>query len=74
MKYCQCELSKKTENGEILDVAWIPKEFAKKNKYLKIRINGGWDNGWQVVKTGNILSSEYIYEREYKTHRIITDK
>ena len=74
MKYCQCKLQKSTETGYITDVAWIPTKFAKKNKYLKIKNKGRWENGWKVISIGTILDEECIFDREYVQHRDITDK
>ena len=73
MKYCQCELQKPTENGHIVDTAWIPKKFAKKNTYIKIKNKGKWDNGWKITKIGTVFDEDQIFDREHITHRDVTD-
>jgi hypothetical protein len=66
--YRQCTLKK----GPTVQVAWIPEQFAKKGKYLRI----GDDNGWLVVEAGTRrISGQYLmeHEREYLNHRNVTD-
>ena len=52
--YCQCLLEK---NGDLL-TTWIPKKFAVVDKILKIKNDDGWDNGWKVIKVGELLLNE----------------
>ena len=66
--YRQCTLTR----GTTTQIAWIPEQFAKKDKYLRI----GDENGWQVVEFGSHrLSGQYLmeHEREYMNHRNVTD-
>lgn len=30
-------------------MAWIPEKFAIKGKFLKIKKNDIWDDGWEVI-------------------------
>lgn len=58
--------------GATSEVAWIPEEFAKVGKFLRIED----DNGWQVEKVGSRrMSGVYLaeHEREYLRHRKVTD-
>jgi hypothetical protein len=53
-------------------IAFIPEQFAKVGKYL--RIND--ENGWKVVEVFKLrLSEDYLMEveREYLHHRKVTD-
>ena len=47
--YQQCRL----ERGNAYDVAWIPSTFAIKDKYVKIKKKGEWDDGWKVVSVSD---------------------
>lgn len=66
--YKQCTMTK----NETSQVAWIPEEFAKVGKFLRLED----DNGWEVTSVGtHRLNGQYImdHEREYLRHRRVTD-
>jgi hypothetical protein len=66
--YKQCTMKK----GLGVQTAWIPEEFAKVGKYLRIED----DNGWEVISAGtHRMSGQYLvdHEREYLRHRKVTD-
>ncbi len=66
--YRQCELNKETTS----EVVWIPEVHARKGKILKVRENNLWDDGWKVVKVGEIrLEEKYLPDshKEIKSHR-----
>jgi hypothetical protein len=69
----QCRL--RHESG-ILDTVWIPAEFAVKGRPLRLKTEGGWEDGWVVEEafTGD-LPSRVVQERErgFKSHRKATD-
>ena len=68
MKYVQCNLQKGFE--EI--TSWIPKKFAKKGRYLKIKDN----DGWLVKSVGAVeMEEESVRDRsqDYKKTRIASD-
>jgi|GEM_PF-1909788 hypothetical protein len=72
MLFKQCTLAK----GNIKEVSWIPWKFAKKNKPIKLKLNGNWEEGWIVEKVGeNSVNEEYLleFQNNYKNHRTITD-
>jgi hypothetical protein len=72
--YTQCKLSKKTQNGEMRQMSWIPSEFAKVGKVLKFRDEdtGEWDEGWIVEAAYstrswaevNVASQLYKHQRK----------
>lgn len=77
--YRQCELRKfyKEEDFEhyAIRVAWIPEEFAKPGRIVKIKINGDWDDGWSVVEAGARAPEDQVLERsqDYKRTRKASD-
>jgi hypothetical protein len=72
----QCHLSKKIDTGEMKQTSWIPEEFAKLNKVIKLRDeNGTWVNGWVVRQVGQSRLAENElpnYHKEIKEHRKTT--
>ena len=65
----------KKNNGET-QVSWIPAEFAQEGRYLKLKENGKWVDGWEVVKAyPAMVDGTFIFERgsDYKNHRKSTD-
>ncbi|AFU87968.1 hypothetical protein CcrColossus_gp098 [Caulobacter phage CcrColossus] len=67
----QCRLER---NGAV-QVAWIESKFAKPTKVVKIKVDGEWEDGWVVAKTGTTLPAETVQkrERDFKSHRRATD-
>lgn len=60
--YRQCRLERKTENGVCCQVSWIPVPYCVKGKVLKLRSNGIWENGWEVISASDrALSSPPYY-------------
>lgn len=56
----------------LMEISWIPEQFAKVGKFLKIND----DNGWEVKKVYNIVqTSEENNKRsqDYKKTRIASD-
>ncbi len=67
--YRQCLLRKRSGNVSILDVSWIPVEYAVMGKCLKLWMMGGsnedgtygkWDDNWIVVKVYGVRSEKDI--------------
>ncbi len=49
VKYKQCRLEKKRQDGLTIQVAWIESKFAVVGKTVKIRQeDNSWDDGWLV--------------------------
>jgi len=74
--YRQCVLTKKVlSGGEMKEMTWVPLKYAKKGKYLELKRDGKWENGWFVKSIGEVVPSEKVeaMQYEYKIHRITTD-
>lgn len=69
--YTQCRLRRGTTEM----VSWIPSVFAGLNRYLKLKTDDGWEDGWQVVSVGREESESYIKEHRdaYRTQREASD-
>ncbi len=76
--YKQCILRR----GITRQMTWIPEKFAKKGKFIKLRISQGrgcvksfseWDDGWECILVGNKLPEDQLHDREYLYHREVTD-
>lgn len=69
----QCVLEKSIPNssGKLVQISWIPEQFAIKNKYLKLRDGEVWENGWQVTGVGGRKSRQELTERgrDHVNHR-----
>jgi len=71
MYHVQCKLKKKLASGESIQTTWIPKEFAKKGKFVKLKD----DDGWEVVEVYSSMLTKDVQknERNYTHHRKATD-
>lgn len=67
MNHIQCKLQK----GNIFQTAWIPEQYAKKNKYLTIKR----DQGWIVIETYSKMLSKEVQKRsiDYRNQRKVSD-
>ena len=64
IKYVQCKMTKHVKDRlKYLDTSWIPKKFAQKDRSLKLKIDGEWDDGWIV---------EEVYSSTELTHDEVT--
>jgi hypothetical protein len=69
--YRQCLLKK--ENS--YRAGWIPLEKAVKGKFLKIKLDDVWHDGWEVIQVGlphDAVSIEE-HERDYTKQREASD-
>ena len=51
----QCNLEKPIPGpggGTRHQVSWIPEEFAKKGKFLRLKEGDVWEDGWKVTGVG----------------------
>lgn len=49
VKYRQCSLEKKTKEGSVSQVSWIPSIYAKVNSFVKLKNDDEvWVDGWKV--------------------------
>jgi len=69
--YRQCKL----QRGNGIKVAWIPEEFAHIKKYIKIKEEDKWVDGWQVVEVGIRQTEDHVlgHERDYVHQREVSD-
>jgi hypothetical protein len=65
--YTQCRLRR----GRTEQIAWIPSEFAKKNRFLRIKDQ----NGWRVIGVGATKPAEYVitHARDHVIQRQASD-
>lgn len=71
-KYKQCLLHRKG----ILMTSWLPLQFAKKSKVLKLKNKGEWEDGWTVMtEFGQIINEEQrqTMELQWADWRKVTD-
>jgi len=56
-------------------VSWIPEKYAVIGKYLELKMDGEWVNGWQVKSTSNRQSDEQLSFTKHaaRNHRSVTD-
>lgn len=69
--YNHCTIRK----GNVYEVSYIPKQFAKVGEVLKIKREGVWDDGWIVESVGNEVDESVIdalYEA-WKHHAGVSD-
>ncbi|MCW8133634.1 MAG: hypothetical protein KIS92_25035 [Planctomycetota bacterium] len=51
----QCTMLRKTKSGTSESVGWIPEQFAKLGKPLKLKDEDGqWVDGWVVTQVGSV--------------------
>ena len=58
-----------------VDVAWIPSEFAKKKKILKVKKGDVWVDGWEVVEVGSTKEAEFVekHARDFRDFEWVLD-
>jgi hypothetical protein len=64
------------ERNGSTQVSFIPSKFAQKGRYLKLKEDGKWIDGWLVTATyPPLISSETIEarSRDHANHRKVTD-
>ena len=72
MRYNQCRLSRDKHRT----VTWIPREFAKVGKVIKIRDDDGlWTDGWRVDEVWTEVDEEMVVElaRDHLKQRKASD-
>ena len=67
--YRQCRLVKKVRNREAIQTSYIPAEFAREGRVVKIREDGGWDDGWVIRVVGGSLTEEQLTALELAHRR-----
>lgn len=69
--YNQCKLKRNNEE----QVTWIPQKFAKVGKVVKLKEEDGWQDGWEVISVGQVMTEGYLSTLRdlYRYHRDATD-
>lgn len=63
--YRQCRLVKRIRGGEKLLMSYIPDEFARVGRVVKLKDDdGGWDDGWVIGLVGNARTEEQLVDDE----------
>jgi hypothetical protein len=71
-QFVQCKFTR----GNETTVGWIPKEDAKKNSTMDLKINEVWSKKWTVQDVGTIVLNQQqliTQEQGYKNARKATD-
>jgi hypothetical protein len=68
--YTQCRLVRQEEDGLHIQVAYIPKKYAKKDNVVKLMLaNGTWEDGWLITDTFSDADDIYTARQSRKRHR-----
>lgn len=68
--YRQCRLVKKIRGGETIQTSFLPAEFAKVGRIVKVREpDGGWDDGWVIRVVGGSLTEDQLAAIELANRR-----
>lgn len=60
MTYKQCRLKRQNT----IMTSWIPAKFAKKGGYLKLKVDGVWQDGWQIIEVYGSIEEKVLRENE----------
>lgn len=71
--YTQCKLKNSATN--VITVSWIPKKFAVKGRFLRLKDNGTWTDGWEVIEVWTTKPEDQVlpYRDDYRSWREVTD-
>jgi len=59
-RYSQCKLKK----DRVKYIVWIPTKYAIKNRFIRIKKDGVWDNGWEVIAVFGTRDKDSIHAHE----------
>ena len=45
-------------------ISWIPAKFARKGRFIKLKENGGWSDGWQIIEVFGTIEEKTLREQE----------
>ena len=70
-RFAQCKLRK----GDRILVSILPEKFAVKGKFLKLKDNEIWEDGWEVLEVWAFLRKEEVLlkSRDYLHQRDASD-
>lgn len=63
--YIQCQLKR----GTTQQVSWLPEKYAIKGKFLELKENDKWENGWEVMSLGNKIDGEFLIKVLHMSHK-----
>jgi hypothetical protein len=73
MKYVQCEMLRVIDGGAVRTTSYIPQQFAKLGKTLKLKDdNDEWSDGWVVHCVGDtVVEGDSVpdYRKAIRSHR-----
>lgn len=78
-KQVRMEKELSLENGTpyaIVSTTFIPSIFAHKDKTIKVKVDGKWDDGWKITDVyAAEFDEKYVNERsqDYKRTRKVSD-
>ena len=70
--YLQCKM----RLHDTIEIAWIPMSYAKKGKFVQLKKQGTWENGWCIEEVGSMpLPGDvlYVMERDFTKTREASD-
>lgn len=70
MKYRQVTMLKKITTGHITQTSYIPDQYAKLGKVVKLLIDDVWDDGWKITQVSDTDVDEAPdYRKAIRSHR-----
>jgi hypothetical protein len=70
MKYKQCCLQKKIEQGTENMVSWIPTEYVKVGHLVSLKIKEEWEDGWKIISAGESIDGKLIENQAHNSNDI----
>ena len=68
--YRQCRLVKRLRVGQSVQISYLPEEFAREGRVVKLRDEAGdWDDGWVISLVGRSMSDSDLQEQELAQRR-----
>lgn len=70
MKYRQVTMLKKTTTGHITQTSYIPDQYAKLGKVVKLLKDETWEDGWEVIqRSDTAVDDAPDYRKAIRSHR-----
>lgn len=70
MKYKQCCLRKRTEQGSKYIVSWIPTEYVKIGHLVSLKIDEEWNDRWQIITASESIDGKLIENQSHNASDI----
>lgn len=69
-KYRQCRMTRKHSTGKTVVVSWIPEKYAVLGKFLQLKDNDEWVNGYEVeLVSENYTENPPDFRKAIRAHR-----